>query len=244
MRPGGHTETAETQIFPIGVSTCVSQTRPKSAAMLVWLHGGGFLIGDGSPREYGPELLLDRGVIVVTLNYRLGVLGFLYGGPGSGAPGNAGLRDQALALLWVRDNVAGFGGDPGRVTVWGESAGAIGAHMHSMAAAAPFQRLILSSGVAILPWAVQDRPLDALQRLADTVGWPSTRSPDHPRDLVQFLRKVPTEHLVAAGGAFETMTVGTAQAAGRAREGLIKFASWLPRILASTSIQLHRMPAP
>ncbi|XP_026274160.2 cholinesterase 1-like [Frankliniella occidentalis] len=181
--------------------------QPNSTAVLVWLHGGAFLIGDGSAEEYGPELFLEQGVIVVTLNYRLGVLGFLYGGPDSGAPGNMGLRDQALALRWVHDNVLAFGGDPARVTLWGESAGAVSAHLHTMAPGQDlFQRLILSSGVAGLPWAIQEHPADALRALAVALGWPRGRQPDHPADLVRFLKKVPVEHIVAAGNEIKSIT--------------------------------------
>ena len=95
---------------------------------MVWIHGGGFLTGSGSIPWYDGTRLAERGVVVVTINYRLGVLGFLHlegiadGFEGSG---NAGLLDQVAALEWVRDNVAAFGGDPDRVTIFGESAGAM-----------------------------------------------------------------------------------------------------------------------
>jgi para-nitrobenzyl esterase len=117
--------------------------------VLVWIHGGGFSRGAGSLPFYEASNLSGLGdVVVVTLNYRLGALGFLYldhlldGVEGSG--GN-GLRDQVAALRWVRANVAAFGGDPGRVTVFGESAGAM-----SVAAllAAPEARGLFHAAVA------------------------------------------------------------------------------------------------
>src|SRR5262245_1322659 len=88
--------------------------------VMVWFHGGGFLVGSGSLPIFNGETLARRGVVVVTVNYRLGRLGFL-AHPGLSAEqphrasGNYGLLDQIAALRWVRDNIAAFGGDPGRV---------------------------------------------------------------------------------------------------------------------------------
>ncbi|WP_432848469.1 carboxylesterase family protein [Amycolatopsis sp. CA-161197] len=94
-----------------------------SRPVLVWIHGGAFLTGSGGQGWYdGTRLANEADVVVVTVNYRLGVLGFL---PLDGiAPPNLGIADQLAALEWVRDNVAASGGDPGRVTLAGQSAGA------------------------------------------------------------------------------------------------------------------------
>ncbi|WP_370530402.1 carboxylesterase family protein [Streptomyces sp. WP-1] len=98
------------------------------APVLVWLHGGAYLGGSGEWNLYdATRLVRETGIVVVSVSYRLGVLGYLRA-PGV-APGNLGLLDQIAALEWVRDNIAAFGGDPGRVTVSGQSAGA-----HSVAA--------------------------------------------------------------------------------------------------------------
>ncbi|MDQ0355068.1 para-nitrobenzyl esterase [Rhodoplanes tepidamans] len=96
--------------------------------VMVWIHGGGFNFGASSQPEYDGATLARQGVVVVTLNYRLGPLGFfphrrLAGEPGPAASGNFGLLDQIAALTWVRRNVAVFGGDPGNVTLFGQSAG-------------------------------------------------------------------------------------------------------------------------
>src|SRR4029453_15526765 len=96
--------------------------------VMVWIHGGGFVIGSGSQVVYDGTRLAQRGdVVVVTVNYRLGALGFLYLAelcPAlPGAVANAGMRDQVAALEWVRSHVAAFGGDPSNVTIFGESAG-------------------------------------------------------------------------------------------------------------------------
>ena len=91
-------------------------------AVMVWLHGGAFVGGSaGVPLYDGARLAREGDVVVVTLNYRIGALGFLALGPGRT---NLGLRDQVAALAWVRRHAAAFGGDPERVTVFGESAGA------------------------------------------------------------------------------------------------------------------------
>ena len=114
--------------------------------VMVWIHGGGFDSGSGSTPWYDGSSFVARGdVVVVSLNYRLGALGFLHlGGPsGLGAEfassGLSGILDQVAALRWVRDNIAAFGGDPGNVTIFGESAGAmsVGTLLGLPAAAGP-----------------------------------------------------------------------------------------------------------
>ena len=123
--------------------------------VLVWIHGGGFVIGAGSQSIYDGTVLARRGdVVVVTLNYRLGVLGFLHlktlCGERLPATGNEGILDQVAALEWVREEIAVFGGDPANVTVFGESAGAISvATLLGMPRARGlFSRAILQSGSA------------------------------------------------------------------------------------------------
>lgn len=93
--------------------------------VMVFIHGGAFVIGGGSWGIYDGDLLSQEGVVVVTINYRLGPLGFLAypAGLTDGVAGNQGILDQIAALRWVKDNIAAFGGDPGNVTVFGESAG-------------------------------------------------------------------------------------------------------------------------
>ncbi len=114
------------------------------APVMVWIYGGGYVSGwSGDPVFDGGALARD-GVVVVTFNYRLSAEGF---GVFTGAPANRGLLDQAAALRWVRDNIAAFGGDPDRVTVFGESSGAgsIAALMAMPSAAGLFQRAIAQS---------------------------------------------------------------------------------------------------
>lgn len=119
--------------------------------VMVWIHGGGFATGASHQALYEASALArDNGVIVVSLNYRLGILGFgEWSTLGiSGAVSNAGLRDQLQALAWVRDHIADFGGDPDNVTVFGESAGgmSIACLLASPAARGLFRRAIIQSG--------------------------------------------------------------------------------------------------
>jgi para-nitrobenzyl esterase len=106
--------------------------------VMVWIHGGAFMGGSGSARWYDGRRFAADGIVVVTLNYRLGALGFLQleavAGEGFRSAGNCGLLDQLAALAWVRDNIAAFGGDPDQVTVFGESAGACSTAPSSRAA--------------------------------------------------------------------------------------------------------------
>jgi para-nitrobenzyl esterase len=128
-------------------------TAPRGARKLpvmVWIHGGGFFSGSGDIYHPG-RIATQGGVVVVTLNYRLGVFGFL-DQPGLAGGGNFGLQDQQAALRWVRRNVANFGGDPDQVTLFGESAGGIStcAHLAAPGSAGLFQRAIIQSGPCAL----------------------------------------------------------------------------------------------
>jgi para-nitrobenzyl esterase len=162
--------------------------------VMVWIHGGGFTSGSGSVFLYrGGQFARQGDVVVVTINYRLGALGFL-GHPDLADPdgfvGNWGLHDQVAALRWVRDHIAQFGGDPGRVTLFGESAGgfSVAALMAVPAAAGLFRRAVVQSGGAHVHTAAEAR--GAADRLAATLGLSScTRS---------ALGPVPAAELVAA----------------------------------------------
>ncbi|XP_038211384.1 cholinesterase 1-like [Zerene cesonia] len=122
----------------------------KLYPVMVFIHGGGFKEGSGSPHIYGPDHLVKHNIILVTINYRLGVLGFLCLGIKEAA-GNMGLKDQAEALRWVKNNIRAFGGDPDNITLFGESAGAASVlyHMLSPMSAGLFNRAIMESGSAM-----------------------------------------------------------------------------------------------
>jgi para-nitrobenzyl esterase len=139
--------------------------------VLVWIHGGAFVLGAGSQMLYDGASLARRGdVVVVTINYRLGAFGFLRlrdrFGQRLPAGGNEGLLDQLAALAWVRDEIEAFGGDPGQVTIFGESAGAMSCAtlLGLPSARGLFHRAILQSGGANFVW-----PRDIAARLSEHV---------------------------------------------------------------------------
>jgi para-nitrobenzyl esterase len=116
----------------------------------VWIHGGGFMFGASSlPIYRGDVYASTTNTVIVTLNYRLGALGFLAGT--AQLTGNYGLMDQQLALAWVQKNIASFGGDPGAVTLFGQSAGGISAltHLVMPSSAGLFQRVLIESSVGL-----------------------------------------------------------------------------------------------
>nr|ANS53404.1 esterase 4 [Sitophilus oryzae] len=121
-------------------------------AVMVWIHGGSFTSGSGSPTIYGPEFLLTEDVIVVSINYRLGLLGFIrFKNESLNVPGNMGLKDQVKALEWVQNNIRYFNGNPDNVTIFGESAGSVSVHYHVLSPLSKglFQNAILQSGAAL-----------------------------------------------------------------------------------------------
>ena len=156
---------------PIGKNT----TKPHNRAVMVWIHGGGLTKGAGS--EFNPTPLVEGGdVIVVTFNYRLGLLGFFAeqqldaeGHPAA----NYGLMDQQFALKWVQDNIAAFGGDPSRITVFGESAGGLSVYsqLASPTAAGLFTGAIAQSG-AYGGFSPDYRPFILPISTAESTGYP------------------------------------------------------------------------
>jgi len=146
---------------------------PGPKPVMVWIHGGAFVAG-GADTYDGWQLAAENDVVVVTINYRLGVLGFVDFGSALGLPvirSNLGLRDQVAALEWVRDNIAGFGGDPGNVTVFGESAGSMSVSllMLSPLARGLFHKAIMQSGAVSLIHD-RERALADGRRYAEILG--------------------------------------------------------------------------
>ncbi|XP_075426730.1 cholinesterase [Ascaphus truei] len=134
--------------------------KPKNASVMVWIYGGGFVTGTSSLDVYdGKFLARTERVIVVSVNYRIDALGFLAFPGNPAAPGNMGLFDQRLALQWVHENIAVFGGNPKSITLFGESAGgaSVSYHMLSPKSHPFFTRAIMQSGTANAPWAVRSK---------------------------------------------------------------------------------------
>ncbi|XP_014664233.1 PREDICTED: cholinesterase 1-like [Priapulus caudatus] len=161
--------------------------------VIVWIHGGGFFMGSATLDLYDGKYLAAYGyVIVVSMNYRLGALGFMYLG-GDAVAGNMGLLDQLLALRWVKENAASFGGDPGRITLMGESAGAsaVGYHLLSPLSAGLFSAAILqsSSPLCRYSYSAPERILNLSRKLVTALEC------DRPteQEVVDCLREVPAE---------------------------------------------------
>jgi para-nitrobenzyl esterase len=167
-------------------------TRP----VMVWLHGGGYTGGsDGAPTYDGTNLARKRNVVVVGINHRLNVFGYLYLGKIGGAKyadsGNAGMLDCVLALEWVRDNIAHFGGDPNNVTIFGESGG--GGKVSVLMAMPPakglFHKAIVESGSTLRVSTPDEADAAARKYLAQL---------KIATDRVDDLQKVPMEDMLAA----------------------------------------------
>ena len=177
--PFGETSGSEDCLFlnvytPHRKSVAAHDLKRKRPVM-VWIHGGAFQVG--SAENYDPTRLVTLGdVVVVSINYRLGALGFLAHPALSaespdGVSGNYGILDQQLALRWVHDNIAAFGGNPKRVTIFGESAGGISVHaqLASPGAAGTFHRAIVESGAIFLQPALAAAEDDGTA-VADALG--------------------------------------------------------------------------
>lgn len=167
----------------------------KPLAVMVWIHGGAFMTGSGEDDFFGPEFLVREGVILVTINYRLEVLGFLCLDT-EDIPGNAGMKDQVQALRWIKENISNFGGDSGNVTIFGESAGgaSISYHLVSPISKGLFKRAISQSGTLHCSWAQTYKPRDRALALARQLGCFS----EDNKALYEFFKNQPMESLVSA----------------------------------------------
>ena len=201
-------------------------SKARNLPVMVWVHGGSLLTGESN--DYNPAELVRHGVVVVTINYRLGALGFLAdaalasrrGGPS----GNYGLMDQQAALRWVQRNIRGFGGDPGDVTLFGESAGGLStlAQLASPGARGLFQRAIVESGTYQLTQQSLAAAEAAGQAFAAKAGCATTAS---AKNTAACLRSLPVSTILAnenpvgytpdVDGAVLTQSIKTALARGQ-----------------------------
>lgn len=191
--------------------------RPRP--VLVWMPGGGFFVGSGS--SYGARRLAARGdVVVVTINYRVGIFGF-FGHAGLRDSGTFGLQDQQAALRWVQHNAAAFGGDRSNVTLAGQSAGAMStcAQLTSPSSAGLFSKAVMQSGSCAFNWASNSQypgqeagspwlPQAIVRRLGDEVGGQLGCQDD--RDALECLRRLPAAKLLEHTLSFTSPAVGTA----------------------------------
>lgn len=183
--------------------------------VLVYIHPGAFYYLSGQSHNFaGPQTLMDRNIVFVTINYRLGSLGFLSTGTII-APGNNGLKDQVLALRWIRTNIVSFGGDPSSVTIMGYSAGGMSVSLHMVSPMSRgniafwfirlilyvhtlrlqllglFQKAIVMSGAATAQWKVPTEQLDLAKRQARVLGC----SDQSVSEIMDCLNKVAIEKI-------------------------------------------------
>jgi len=181
--------------------------------VMVWIHGGALTRGSGATRSYDGTALAKKGVVLVTINYRLGPLGY-FAHPELSAEsphrssGNYGVLDQIAALKWTQKNIAAFGGDPGRVTIFGESAGSwsVNALVASPLAKGLFQRAIGQSGGTFGPMTYLKEDRDGRQS-AEKIGAAFAKAAG--ADSIKALRALPAERIVEVfnndpGGRLQT----------------------------------------
>ena len=165
----------------------------KSKPVMIWIHGGAFYLG--SKDRYRMQPLIDEDVILVAMNYRLHALGFMSFG-NSLVSGNMGLKDQQLAIQWVRTNIGHFGGDPERLVLFGESAGAISVQAHVLS---PFNKGINFSGIAqsgsILYLSIETPGIEKkfARNTAEALGCPTSLD----QEALDCLQTVDSKYLVA-----------------------------------------------
>ncbi|KAI5630747.1 carboxylesterase family domain-containing protein [Phthorimaea operculella] len=162
--------------------------------VLVWIYGGSFTIGFSGRKIHGPKYIVRNDVILVTFNYRLGPYGFLCLDTPE-VPGNQGLKDQTLALRWIKKHIQSFGGDPNQITVSGESAGGFSVGMHLISENEKlFNRAILQSGTELLPGFVDESNPTAPLKLAALLGF----STSDVSEALSFLSRTDPLLVIAA----------------------------------------------
>nr|ARN17876.1 carboxylesterase 9 [Cephus cinctus] len=198
--------------FIIGEDDCLflnvyTSTLDSKAGLPVmfWLHGGSFNFGNGDSDVYGPDYLIENGVVLVSINYRLGPIGFL-STRDAAAPGNVGLKDQIAALRWVKRNIRYFGGDPNRVTIFGDAAGAgsVQYHMISPLSAGLFAHAIAQSGTVMTTWAITYNSTKDSFALGAAFGINTNNS----TELVEGLLKINSTALVRMANKLSRETEG------------------------------------
>uniref|UniRef100_A0A1I8PLJ9 carboxylesterase n=1 Tax=Stomoxys calcitrans TaxID=35570 RepID=A0A1I8PLJ9_STOCA len=184
-----------------GVEDCltVSVYSPKPRGVkypvVAYLHGGHFMLGGGPEFDAEPSMMGGR-MVMVKINFRVGPLGFISTGD-SELPGNYGLKDQELALQWIQQNIAAFGGDPEKILLFGHGSGAASAHLHMLRPSlANIAKAVVSmSGVALNPWAITVNASANAQRLAAAVNCTNTQS---SKDIKVCLKSRMAEDVVGA----------------------------------------------
>ncbi|XP_063990615.1 uncharacterized protein LOC135169494 [Diachasmimorpha longicaudata] len=177
-----------------------NQTKRASQPLPVffWIHGGGFQFMDGYSQ--GSTYIMNRDLIYVTFNYRLGILGFM-STEDAVVPGNMGLKDQSLALQWIHQNIIHFGGDPTQITIAGGSAGGVSAHYHYLSpkSAGLFRGGMSFSGTTLNCWAQTEESAAKARKLAASEGCPTTNT----GEMVKCLKSRPAASIASLTQQFQ-----------------------------------------
>uniref|UniRef100_A0A8C5N3Q3 Carboxylic ester hydrolase n=1 Tax=Leptobrachium leishanense TaxID=445787 RepID=A0A8C5N3Q3_9ANUR len=171
--------------------------------VMVFIHGGALSVG-GANMFYGAALSALENVVVVVIQYRLGILGFMSDGTKE-APGNYGFFDQVAALYWVQENIKDFGGDPHSVTIFGESAGgvSVSALVLSPLAKGLFHRAIAESGTAVIPGLM----ISSQEEITASVNFVAERSGCDPASLIACLKQKTEQEIIAISSGMGLLTV-------------------------------------
>lgn len=168
----------------------------KTLPVMFYIHGGGYYQGSSDEMFFGPDFLIDENIILVTINYRLGVFGFMSLGTEK-YPGNLGLRDQIEALKWVNENIHKFGGDNKQITIFGHSAGSACTQFLSLSPLATnlFQRVISQSGSILSKWSYHNQNEHHKQLLTD-LSTKMGKSFNDEAGLISFLKSIDKTQLL------------------------------------------------
>ncbi|XP_035272939.1 fatty acyl-CoA hydrolase precursor, medium chain-like [Anguilla anguilla] len=172
--------------------------------VMVWIHGGGLALGAASFFD-GSALAAYQDVVVVLIQYRLGIMGFFSTGD-EHCPGNYGLLDQVTALHWVQGNIHSFGGDPGLVTIFGESAGGVSVSLQLLSplSSGLFHRAIAESGTAMMDALIHTDPLPIAQHVADAFGCDTTST----KAIAECMKQLPEEDIINSFEKVQMFHVG------------------------------------
>ncbi|XP_063830438.1 esterase FE4-like [Ostrinia nubilalis] len=188
----------------LNVFTPLNVAPDSKLPVLVHIHGGGYFENSASRGTFGPEFIVRKDLILVVMNYRLYIHGFLCLGIPE-APGNAGMKDQVAALKWIQRNIRAFGGDPDSVTINGMSAGATAAALHVLSPMSNglFHRAIIQSGSSIADWGVRLDPLEVASKAAKFMGFNSK----NPYELYNFYMNKTDAELITRIPQEEGLTI-------------------------------------
>nr|QIK02106.1 carboxylesterase 5 [Holotrichia parallela] len=203
----------------LNIYTPVPPGQTKDLAVMVWIYGGGFFEGDITREIYGPDYLMNEDVIVVPIAYRLGIFGFFSTGDLQ-SPGNNGLKDLILGLQWVKNNIESFGGDPNRITIFSESAGAVATSILTQTPLTKglYNRAIMQSGLSHVIWAFSKKSAAVNDKTAELLGLTYSSS----ADLKHKLKLVPSRDLFAMSTLAANLVYGERPFGGLATAPVIE----------------------